>query len=149
MRAEGRPSASAVASVIASAWGTPWRWASANQLPNAITGSGSSCSSKVTPRFYDRGGNRWRGFPHGPPSKCRAASPTSGSRTHTDRPSLSLRPHPWYVSPRGFGQVLSQLLEGRPLQAGDMHLGDAQALGDLRLRHLVVEAHGHDRPLTR
>src|SRR3982074_180719 len=46
------------------------------------------------------------------------------------------------------GHVLPKLLERRSLQARDVHLADAEAAGDLRLRHLLVEPHGHDRPLA-
>src|SRR6266550_1867271 len=48
-----------------------------------------------------------------------------------------------------FRHVLSQLLEGGALQPRYVHLADAQPPRDLRLRHLLVKPHGHDRPLTR
>src|SRR5436309_452125 len=45
--------------------------------------------------------------------------------------------------------VPAQLLQRRPLQARDVHLADAEPARYLRLRHLLVEAHGHDRALAR
>src|ERR671939_1864985 len=44
-------------------------------------------------------------------------------------------------------EMLSQMLQGRPLQPRDVHLADAQALGHLRLGHLVEEPHDHDAAL--
>src|SRR5215471_9140473 len=44
--------------------------------------------------------------------------------------------------------VLPQLLQRGALQAGDVHLADAQALGDLGLGHLLEEAHDHDPALA-
>src|SRR5882762_4780890 len=44
--------------------------------------------------------------------------------------------------------VFPELLERRPLKARDVHLADAEPARDLRLRHLLVEPHGHDRPLA-
>src|SRR5258705_13494950 len=44
--------------------------------------------------------------------------------------------------------VLAQLLQRRSLEARHVHLADAKAACDLRLRHLLVEPHGHDRPLA-
>src|SRR5215471_7134080 len=44
--------------------------------------------------------------------------------------------------------VLPQLLQRGALQAGDVHLADAQALGDLGLGHLLEEPHDHDPPLA-
>src|SRR5947207_317204 len=53
-------------------------------------------------------------------------------------------------SARAFlGHVLAQLLERGPLQPRDVHLAYAQPVGDLGLRHLLVEPHGHDCPLAR
>src|SRR6266576_2099478 len=53
-------------------------------------------------------------------------------------------------SARAFlGHVLAQLLERGPLQPRDVHLAYAQPAGDLGLRHLLVEPHGHDCPLAR
>src|SRR4051812_8571476 len=45
--------------------------------------------------------------------------------------------------------VLSELLERGALKTRDVHLADTEPLGDLRLRHLLVEPHRHDRSLTR
>src|SRR5215471_8599806 len=44
--------------------------------------------------------------------------------------------------------VLPELLERGALQAGDVHLADAQALGDLGLGHLLEEPHDHDPALA-
>src|SRR5215471_9092131 len=44
--------------------------------------------------------------------------------------------------------VLAELLQRGALEAGDVHLADAQALGDLGLGHLLEEAHDHDPPLA-
>src|SRR5438270_1078337 len=42
-----------------------------------------------------------------------------------------------------------QLVEGPAQQARDLHLGDAHALGDLRLCQILDEAHLQDRALAR
>src|SRR5207244_5709056 len=46
------------------------------------------------------------------------------------------------------GDLLADLLQGSPDQARDVHLRDADLLGELRLRQAVEEAQAEDRPLA-
>src|SRR5438552_9910779 len=46
------------------------------------------------------------------------------------------------------GQLFLQLLDGGPLQPGDVHLRDAKPLGDLGLGQLIDEAQVHDPSLA-
>src|SRR5438093_2800943 len=82
-----------------------------------------------------------------------AAHPRRLPRETTDRRGREGRavPPPREVaSARGLlRNVLAELLQRGTLKARDMHLADAEPLGDLRLRHLLVEPHGHDCALTR
>src|SRR3989440_6470007 len=48
-----------------------------------------------------------------------------------------------------FWHVLAKLLERGTLEPRDVHLADAEPARDLRLRHLLVKPHRHDRALAR
>src|SRR5690349_2401286 len=46
-------------------------------------------------------------------------------------------------------QALAEVAERAGEQPGDLHLGDAELLADLRLRHVLVKAHQQDLLLPR
>src|SRR5256886_1222111 len=48
-----------------------------------------------------------------------------------------------------YRQLFLELLDGGPLQPGDVHLRDSEPLGDLRLGQFIDEAQVHYPPLTR
>src|SRR5205814_3566455 len=81
-----------------------------------------------------------------------ARPPPSPRRTNAGRAATAREapPPPEAASARGFlRHVLLQLLQGRTLEPRHVHLADAQPPRDLRLGHLLVKPHGHDRALAR
>src|SRR5205807_311608 len=99
----------------------------------------------------------------GSPARDAVASATASGCSAPARPaSANHRSNIWTGSPgisdsmsggtsagSFLRHVLAQLLEGGPLQPRHVHLADTQPARDLRLGHLLVKPHGHDRPLAR
>src|SRR6266508_6080925 len=114
MRAEGTPSAPAVASVIALGSTRSAALASSNQRPNCTTGSGSTSASTTPARTSSRC-MRWS-LP--PPASARAA-PGAGPPSPPPDP---------LGNPLGFPRPLRALLGGDG--AEHVHLGGAAARED-------------------
>src|SRR5262249_27319204 len=62
------------------------------------------------------------------------------------RPSLRKRAASWPLQ-LFFRDLLAQLLDGRPQDAQDVHLGATDPLGDLALGHVLYEAEAQHRPI--
>src|SRR5205807_1582452 len=80
-----------------------------------------------------------------PPDGPRRGPPRTGVHGRR-RSGRAFRPHLYGSGALGW-KLLAEVLQRGSLQARDVHLADAEPLGDLRLGHLVEEPHDHDPAL--